>query len=65
MKLKNNDGDDFLSLISEEDAVFHYTRRTVALEKILHDDCFKLSLLVNANDPHEYKNKMIGAGGWS
>lgn len=64
MKLRYNNNDEFLALISDEDSVFHYTRRSTALEKILYDDCFKLSLLVHANDPHEYKNKQIGASGW-
>lgn len=65
MKLRYNKEDEFLKSISGDDAVFHYTRRSTALERILFDDCFKFSSLVNANDPYEYKNKMIGAGGWS
>ena len=64
MKLRNRTFDDFLTAISAQDAVFHYTRISTALEKILFDDCFKFSSLANANDPYEFKDKMIGDGGW-
>ncbi len=50
--------------IASEDALFHYTRCAIALEKILHDGKFKLSSLINANDPREYKFKLYGAIGW-
>ncbi|MFH1288222.1 MAG: DUF2971 domain-containing protein [bacterium] len=63
MKFNYNEEDEFLRLISTNDAVFHYTRRTTALEKILFEDCFKFSSLMNGNDPYEYKSKMIGAVG--
>jgi hypothetical protein len=64
MKLRNNTVDEFLTSISAHDAVFHYTRNSTALEKILFEDCFKFSSFADANDPHEYKDKMIGDGGW-
>lgn len=64
MKFNFNKEDEFLNLISNDDAVFHYTRRTTALEKILSKNCFKFSSLMNTNDPYEYKSKMIGAVGW-
>lgn len=64
MKLQNKTGDKFLTAISSADAVFHYTRKSTALEKILFEDCFKFSSFANANDPYEYKDKMIGDGGW-
>lgn len=64
MKLRNNTVDEFLTSISAHDAVFHYTRKSIALEKILFDDCLKFSSFANANDPYEYKDKMIGDGGW-
>lgn len=64
MKLRNNTADEFLTSISAHDAVFHYTRKSTALEKILFDDCLKFSSFANANDPYEYKDKMIGDGGW-
>jgi hypothetical protein len=57
--------DEFQASIFDEDAIFHYTGREVALEEILYRDCFRFSSLTNANDPYEYKSKMIGAGGWS
>lgn len=64
MKLRNNTVDEFFTSISAHDAVFHYTRNSTALEKILFEDCFKFSSFANANDPYEYKDKMIGDGGW-
>ncbi len=65
MKLQNNKEDVFIKSISSDDAIFHYTRRSTALEKILFDDCFKFSNFKNSNDPHEYKNKRFVVGGWS
>ena len=41
--------------IKSDDAIFHYTRASVALEKILFDGKFRLSLRKDTNDPHEYK----------
>lgn len=54
--------DDF---IKTEDAIFHYTRASVALEKILFDGRFRLSLLKDTNDPSEYKFRLLNMIGWS
>ena len=40
--------------IKSDDAIFHYTRASVALEKILFDGKFRLSLLKDTNDPHDH-----------
>jgi Protein of unknown function (DUF2971) len=64
MKLENYSNDSFVQLISTTDSVFHYTKRATALEQILSKDIYRLSSLANANDPYEYKSKMIGASGW-
>ena len=64
MKLRYNKEDYLINYISTEDAIFHYTRRAVALEKILYENQFKFSYFENTNDPYEYKTKLIGAAGW-
>lgn len=51
--------------IESDDAIFHYTRASVALEKILFNGKFRLSLLKDTNDPREYKVKFLGMSGWS
>jgi len=63
LKLRKDSEDEFLNKISSDDAVFH-SRKSIVMEKILYSDTCKLSSLSNTNDPHEYTNKMIGAGGW-
>jgi len=55
---------DLEEYITTEDALFHYTRCSIALENILHEGKFRLSSLLNANDPREYKYKLYGAIGW-
>jgi hypothetical protein len=54
--------DDF---VKTDDAIFHYTRASVALEKILFDGRFRLSLLKDTNDPSEYKFRLLDMIGWS
>jgi hypothetical protein len=44
---------------TSDDALFHYTRTFIAIEKILHTKRFKLSLLKDTNDPREYKSKLL------
>lgn len=64
MKLYDNIEDDFKKFILGNDALFHYTRYLVALEKILFAKSFKLSSFKNTNDPYEYSHKLRGAVGW-
>lgn len=51
--------------IKTPDALFHYTKTSTAIEKILHTKKFKLSLLKDANDPREYKFKLFNTVGES
>lgn len=51
--------------IKSDDAIFHYTRASVALEKILFDGKFRLSLLKDTNDPREYKFRFLNMSGSS
>lgn len=43
--------------IKTPDALFHYTKTSIAIENILHMKKLKLSLLNDSNDPKEYKYK--------
>ena len=56
---------DFDVFADNSDAVFHYTKADTALEFILPTKRFRLSLLKNANDPREYKFKLLSMTGWS
>lgn len=49
--------------IESEDAIFHYTRASVALENILFNGKFRLSLLKDTSDPIEYKDKLLHMNG--
>jgi len=55
-----NTPNEFLS----EDAIFHYTKKTIAIENILKDYQFKFSSFRKSNDPYEYNMKIFGAGSW-
>jgi len=44
---------------NSDDALFHYTKTSIAIENILHTKKFKLSLLKDTNDPREYKTKLF------
>lgn len=52
-------------LVKTDDAIFHYTKLNIALEHILYDGKFRLSLLKDTNDPWEYKSKLLSMVGWS
>lgn len=45
--------------IETSDALFHYTKASIAIENILHTKKFKLSILNDANDPREYKDWLL------
>jgi hypothetical protein len=49
--------------IETSDALFHYTKTSIAIEHILHTKKFKLSLLKDTNDPKEYKFKFFNIMG--
>ena len=42
------------------DTIYHYTKRTIAIEEIIKNDCFKFSTFDKASDPYEYKLKIWG-----
>ena len=46
--------------IDSNDALFHYTKLSIAIESILPTKKLKLSLLKNTNDPRENKSKIFG-----
>jgi hypothetical protein len=48
---------------TSSDALFHYTKVSIAIEDILHTKKFKLSLLKDTNDPNEYKFKFFNIMG--
>lgn len=64
MLLRWSRGDDFITKISSDDALFHYTKRSTVFEKILDENRFLLSNFKNTNDPFEYKRRLIRAVGW-
>jgi len=51
--------------IKTEDAVFHYTKKAIAIEDILFSKKLKLSCLKDTNDPREYKFHLLNMMGWS
>jgi len=55
----------FREFIDTDDALFHYSKRNTALEKILSQNCFKLFRLLDTNDPKEYKARLLGVSGWN
>jgi len=56
---------DLNDYIDTDDAIFHYTKASTALENILFNKQFKPSIFRDTNDPEEYGFKMFGAVGWS
>lgn len=53
-----------IEMIDSDDAAFHYTKRSTALEIILSKNSFKLFRLLNTNDPREYKDRLLSVSGW-
>jgi hypothetical protein len=51
--------------LEAEDALFHYTKTSNALENILYTGKLRLGFLINTNDPREYKDKIQSAYGWA
>jgi hypothetical protein len=51
--------------IKTEDAIFHYTKKAIAIEEILFSKRLKLSCLKDTNDPREYKSHLPNMFGWS
>lgn len=61
---QNIEGDNFLEYLNSEDALFHYTKKCTALEKILPKKQLKFGSFRGTNDPQEYRPKLAGAVGW-
>jgi hypothetical protein len=55
----------FEEFVNSGDALFHYTKLSTAIEKILAEKRLRLSLLKDTNDPREYQFKLLGMTGWS
>lgn len=47
--------------INTDDAIFHYTKLSVAVENILSTKKLKLSLFKDTNDPKEYEFRLLSA----
>jgi hypothetical protein len=58
----DQDIDEYIE--TSEDALFHYTKVSIAIEHILHTKKFRLSLLKDTNDPREYKFKLLSTTWW-
>lgn len=66
MKLRLNYEDEFTTLISSNDALYHFTRKETAIEHILNKQKLRLGDFNLTNDPQEYKSRMTSAigSGW-
>lgn len=65
MNLKNsNKKDAFIDFLNSGDALFHYTAKDIAIEKILLNKSLKFSGFSNTNDPQEYKPNFPNAIEW-
>ena len=54
--------DDIIEYVKiSDDALFHYTKVSTAIEHILHTKKFRLSVLNDTNDPNEYKQKLFSS----
>ncbi len=58
-------GIDFEKYVDKDDAIFHYTRVSIGIEKILYAREFRPSLFKNTNDPREYKFLFLNMRGSS
>lgn len=56
---------DVVQFIGSDDALFHYTKLSIAVEEILFTKKIKLSFLKNTNDPKEYKFLDTIPGEWN
>ena len=57
-------GDEFVDYLNSYDALFHYTRKNIAIENILPNRILKFGIFSSSNDPQEYRPKLTGAVGW-
>ena len=58
------DSDEIEKYLKSDDALFHYTKNGIALEKIFPFKLLKFGPLCKTDDPYEYNLKVISASGW-
>jgi len=64
MKIQNYTDNEFVKFLQSDDALFHYTKKSIALEKILYFKLLKFGSLDLTNDPQEYTRKFIPPAGF-
>ena len=62
MKIRKQIPNSFHLEVSNRDALFHYTKRSTAIDQILASDTYRLSSLTETNDPYEYNDRHFKAG---
>lgn len=55
--------DELSNFINPDDAIFHYTKKEIAMEYILNNKQLKFGFYHSTNDPHEYKQRLTSAFG--
>jgi hypothetical protein len=55
---------ELTDFLNSDDAIFHYTKKEIAMEYILNNKQLKLGLFHSTNDPYEYKKRLTPAFGW-
>ncbi|MDD5064899.1 MAG: DUF2971 domain-containing protein [Phycisphaerae bacterium] len=61
--MRENESMNLKEYIETPDALFHYTKTSIAIKHILNTKKFKLSILNDMNDPREYKFKLFNSHG--
>jgi len=65
MILSCKNDDDVTDFICGNDAIYHFTKKETAIEKIWYKKQLLFGAFGGTNDPHEYKPRMTSAGGWA
>lgn len=52
------------SFLNSDNAIFHYTKKEIAMEYILNNKKLKFGIFHSTNDPYEYKERSTPAFGW-
>ncbi len=55
---------DLRNFFNSDDAIYHFTKKETLIEYILNNHELKTGNFTNANDPYEYKHKLVPAFGW-
>lgn len=64
MILRYNHEDEIISLLSSDDALYHFTKKETAIEKIWNSRLLRFGSFGLTSDPHEYKPRMTSVSGW-